>query len=58
MIEVVNKHKHALFGVFNRPPNADSEYFSAIETSFNLPVDTGYSDIIVTGDFNFNMLGK
>ena len=45
-----------MFGVFYRPPNADSEYFSAIETSFNLAVDTGYREIIVTGDFNFNML--
>ena len=55
-VEVTNKHKHILFGVFYRPPSADSEYFSAIETSLNLAVDTGYNDIIVTGDFNFNML--
>ena len=55
-IEVINKQKHVLFGVFYRPPSADSQYFTAIETSLNLAVDTGYTDIIVTGDFNFNML--
>ena len=55
-VEVINKQKHILFGVFYRPPSADSQYFTAIETSLNLAVDTGYTDIIVTGDFNFNML--
>lgn len=55
-VEIISKHKHVLFGVFYRPPNADSEYFTAIETSLNLAVDTGFNDIIVTGDFNFNML--
>ena len=55
-VEIISKHKHVLFGVFYRPPNADSDYYTAIETSLNLAVDTGYNDIIVTGDFNFNML--
>lgn len=57
-IEITNKHKHVLFGVFYRPPNADSEYFRGIETSLNLATDTGYNDIIVTGDFNLNMLSN
>ena len=55
-VEIINKHKHVLFGVFYRPPNADYDYYTAIETSLNLAVDTGFNDIIVTGDFNFNTL--
>ena len=55
-IELVLKHKHILFGLFYRPPNSDSVYYSTIEDSIHLAVDTGVSDIIVTGDFNFNML--
>ncbi|MCG7870185.1 MAG: hypothetical protein JAY74_27935 [Candidatus Thiodiazotropha taylori] len=55
-IELANNHKRVLFGVFYRPPNSDATYFSNIEDSLALAVDTGISDIIVTGDFNLNML--
>ena len=55
-IELTLKHKHILFGLFYRPPNSDSTYFTSIEDSIHLAVDTGIQDIIVTGDFNFNML--
>ena len=55
-IEVANKHKHILFGVFYRPPSADANYSLDIENSLYLAVDTDISDIIVTGDFNLNVL--
>ena len=55
-IELTLKHKHLLFGLFYRPPNSDSAYFSSIEDSVHLASDTGIQDIIVTGDFNYNML--
>ena len=55
-IEITNRNKHVLFGVFYRTPNADSEYVSLIETSINLAIDTGHNDIIASGDFNLNML--
>ena len=55
-IECTLKHKHILFGLFYRPPNSDAAYFSLIEDSINLAVDTGLQDILITGDFNFNML--
>ena len=55
-IEIINKTKHVLFGVFYRPPNSDSTYFSSIEDSFHLATDTSINDIIITGDFNFNVL--
>ena len=55
-IDVTLKHKHVLFGVFYRPPSSDAAYFSAMEDSISLAIDSGISDIIVTGDFNYNML--
>ena len=55
-IEIITKHKHILFGSFYRPPSSDLMYYSGIEDSIHLAVDTGINDIIITGDFNFNML--
>ena len=55
-IELTLKHKHLLFGLFYRPSNSDSAYFSSIEDSVHLAIDTGIQGIIVTGDFNYNML--
>ena len=55
-IEVANTRKHILFGLFYRPPNSDANYYSMIEDLLSLAVDTNISDIIVTGDFNFNLL--
>ena len=31
-------------------------YYSGIEDSIHLAIDSGITDIIITGDFNFNML--
>ena len=57
-IELSNSQKHLFFGFFYRPPSADSVYYSSIEDSLNLAVDTGIQDIIVTGDFNFNLFNQ
>ena len=54
-IEITLNHKSILFGLFYRPPSANAAYFSSIEDSIHLAIDTGIQDIIVTGDFNFNM---
>ncbi|MCG8049110.1 MAG: reverse transcriptase domain-containing protein [Candidatus Thiodiazotropha endolucinida] len=54
-IELILKHKHVLFGLFYRPPNSNSIYYSTLEDSIHLAVDTGINDIIITGDFNFNV---
>ena len=45
-------------GVFYRLPRTDALhlYFSSIEDSKHLVVDTCINDIIITGDFNYNML--
>ena len=55
-IEVANSRKHILFALFYRPPNSDANYYSNIEDSLGLALDTGIADKIVTGDFNFNVL--
>ena len=54
-IELVLNYKHVLFGLFYRPPNAYLNYYSIIEYSIHLAVDTGINDITITGDFNINM---
>ena len=55
-IELIHNRKSILYGLFYRPPNADSQYFSNIEDSIALAIDTAISDIVITGDFNFNFL--
>lgn len=57
-IEIQLNHTRALFGLFYRPPNSDASYYSAIEDSLSLALDTQINNIIVTGDFNFNMLSE
>ena len=56
-LELTINRKHVLFGLFYRPPNSNSNYFSDIEDSIALAVDSpGISEIIITGDFNLNLL--
>ena len=57
-IEVIHNHNHKsiLYGLFYRPPNSNGQYFTNIEDSISLAIDTGKSNIIVTGNFNFNIL--
>ena len=51
----INKHR-LLFGTFYRPPNSPANTFSLIEDSISLAKHSGIENIIVTGDFNFDML--
>ena len=55
-IELVNHYKHILFGLFYRPPNSNANYYTNIENSLALALDTGVTDTVITGDFNFNTL--
>ena len=52
------KHKRFLFGTSCRPPSADAIYHSLITDSIHLAVDTGTTDIVITGDFNYNILSE
>ena len=42
--------------VFYRPPNSDAAYLSNIEDSILLALDTQINNIIITGDFNLDIL--
>ena len=55
-IELTLKHKHILYELFYRLPNSNAAYFSSMEYSIHLATATGIQDILVTGDFHFNML--
>ena len=57
-VEIIMKHKRLLFGTFYRPPSADAIYHSLIEDSIHLAADTGTTDIVLTGYFNYNMLSE
>ena len=46
--------KTILFGLFYRPPNFSCDNTSRILDSIELAVDTGITNIIITGDFNLN----
>ena len=54
-IKLCNK-RNILITVFYRPPNSDSAYYSLIEDSIGLAIDSNISNIIITGDFNINQL--
>ena len=52
------KQTQILFGLFYRPPYSDALYLSAIQDSISLALDTQISNIIVTADFNLNVLNQ
>ena len=45
-----------LIGTFYRPPNSLNAIFSSIEDSIGLAFDSNIQDIIITGDFNLDMM--
>ena len=55
-VEILIKNKPVLIGTFYRPPNSNVSVLSDIETSIDLAHDTGIKDIIITGDFNLDLL--
>ena len=57
-LEVANHNKRILFALFYRPPNLNISYLNDIEDSIALAVDTGISEIIITGDLNLNFLSS
>ena len=50
-LELTIKFKHILVGGFYRPPNSSHEYFNLLKEACG----TIFLDIIITGDFNYNM---
>ena len=54
-IEIVVKTKKILIGGFYRAPNSNADYFTLLDESIDRAHNTNIPDIVVTGDFNFNM---
>ena len=55
-IEVSVHNKKLLLGTFYRPPNSPQEALSSIEDSISLAFDTNIQHILITGDFNLDIL--
>ena len=54
-VELSIKCKKILIGGFYRPPNSRAEYFNLIQESFERACNTNIKDIVILGDFNYNM---
>ena len=54
-VKLENK-RNILYGVFYRPPSSDSVYNSLIENSIGLAIDSNIPDVIIMGDFNYNVM--
>ena len=55
-LELHCNHRKMLVGIFYRPPNSPSATLTSIETSIGLAFDTTINDILIVGDFNFDIL--
>ena len=55
-VEVIIKSKKVLVGGIYRPPNSNTDYFNLMLESIDRAYNTNIHDIIITGDFNYNML--
>lgn len=55
-LEITIQHRKLLIGTFYRPPNSTNEILTSIENSIGLAYDTNIHNVLVTGDFNFDML--
>ena len=54
-LETAIKSKKVLIGDIYRPPNSSFEYFNLTLESIDRAYNTNVQDIIITGDFNYNM---
>ena len=50
------RNRKLLVGTFYRPPNSSPIVLSNIENSIGLAIDSGIADIVVSADFNFNVI--
>ena len=55
-VEISIKNKIQLIGTFYRPPNSTNAILSSIEDSIGLAFETNISNILITGDFNLDIL--
>ena len=57
-VEITIKSKKILIGGFYRPPHSNTDYFNKINESIDRAYSTNIVDILITGDFNFNMFSN
>ena len=57
-LEVQFKSKKVFVGGFYRPPNGTLGYMDLIKESTDRAYNTNIVDIIITGDFNYNMISN
>ena len=57
-IEISVHNKSLLLGGFYRPPNATNDYWTLVEESIDKAYNTKHQNIIITGDFNQNLLSQ
>lgn len=55
-VEIRIHGKTLLLGGFYRPPKSNNDYFNLILESVDRAYNTNITDIVITGDFNYNML--
>ncbi|MCG7868140.1 MAG: endonuclease/exonuclease/phosphatase family protein [Candidatus Thiodiazotropha taylori] len=54
-IEILINSKKVLLGGFYRPPNSGTDYFDLLTESIDNAYNSNIIDIIIVGDFNYNM---
>ncbi|MEW8185640.1 MAG: reverse transcriptase family protein [Candidatus Thiodiazotropha endolucinida] len=54
-VEISLRCKTILIGGFYRPPNSPVEYFNRIIESLDRACNTNINDMVILGDFNYNM---
>ena len=57
-LEIEINSKNVLVGGFYRAPGSDAAYFDLLKESVDRAYHTNTVDIIITGDFKFNMMSK
>ena len=55
-LELQVQSKQILVGGFYRPTNSSAEYFNLVVESIDRAHNTNITDLIILGDFNYNML--
>ena len=55
-VEMMVHNRKQLLGTFNRPPNSPNAVMTSIEDSIGLAFDTNIQNVLITGDFNLDLL--
>ena len=56
LVEMMVHNRKQLLGTFYRPPNSPNAVMTSIEDSIGLAFDANIQNILITGDFNLDLL--